>query len=96
MAEPDRQIVRVLIQGRVQGVGFRDWVARNARTLGLDGWVRNRAGNMVEAVFAGPAPAVDRMVGLCRRGPRAAAVSEVQTQAWDEPVLAGFSIGPTV
>ena len=92
----DPKSVRVRIEGRVQGVGFRAWVERRAVTHGLDGWVRNRRDGGVEAVFAGPASAVDAMVAECHHGPRSAAVTMVRVL--DEPaaVSQGFSVGPTV
>src|SRR5579883_1659495 len=51
----NRAIRRVIIRGRVQGVGFRAWTEHEARRRALDGWVRNRRDGAVEAVFAGPA-----------------------------------------
>ena len=88
--------VRVRIEGRVQGVGFRAWVERKAMAHGLDGWVRNRRDGGVEAVFAGSAAAVDAMVAECHQGPRAASVTMVRVL--DEPgaVSQGFTVGPTV
>ena len=59
----------VMIRGRVQAVGFRLWVEHHASLHDLEGWVRNRRDGTVEAVFAGPAAAVERMVDACRRGP---------------------------
>jgi acylphosphatase len=70
--------VHVRISGRVQGVGYRDWTERKATALGLSGWVRNRADGDVEAVFGGPAEAVDAMLAACREGPRLARVNAVQ------------------
>ena len=46
-------IRRVLIRGRVQGIGYRAWTEDTALLNGIDGWVRNRADGAVEAVFAG-------------------------------------------
>jgi len=69
--------VHLVIAGRVQRVGYRDWMVREARGLGLAGWVRNRADGTVEAVAAGPAEAVDRLVAACHRGPRLADVHTV-------------------
>jgi acylphosphatase len=74
-------IVRVRIEGRVQGVWFRAWTAREATELGLRGWVRNRSDGAVEALFAGDARAVGDMVAACHRGPPAARVTSVQKLA---------------
>jgi acylphosphatase len=65
----EKTIRHVTIRGRVQGVGFRMWVEDTTSMHGLEGWVRNRRDGTVEAVFAGPAAAVERMVDACRRGP---------------------------
>jgi acylphosphatase len=54
--------ILVQISGRVQGVGFRDWTQRTAASLGLSGWVRNLANGDVEALFSGPAEAIDAML----------------------------------
>ncbi|MBL8573052.1 MAG: acylphosphatase [Hyphomicrobiaceae bacterium] len=84
--------VHVMVAGRVQGVGYRAWVEREALALGLSGWVRNRRSGEVEAVFAGKAGAVDAMVGYCSRGPTASDVSEVRVLATGAPVPMGFKI----
>ena len=55
--------VTVRIQGRVQGVGYRYWVARQAGLIGIDGWVRNRRDGSVEAVFSGKDNALKKMLG---------------------------------
>jgi acylphosphatase len=65
---------RIVIRGRVQCVGFRAWTERMALERGLEGWVRNRRDGTVEAVFAGPASAVEGMIEACRRGPPGAQV----------------------
>jgi acylphosphatase len=70
-------IRHVLIRGSVQGVGFRYWTRRAAIARGLEGWVRNRGRDSVEAVFAGSEQAVTEMVALCRRGPNTARVDSV-------------------
>lgn len=82
--------VRVRIQGRVQGVWFRGWVAREAGARGLRGWVRNRFDGTVEALFAGPVPSVDGMVEACRQGPPSAVVTEVAVKPATEIPQAGF------
>jgi len=88
---------RLVIRGRVQGVWFRAWTENVARDLCLDGWVRNRADGTVEAVFAGPVPAVERMIGNCHEGPPAARVDEVMREPVDARPLVGqgFAKRPT-
>ncbi len=80
----------LLITGRVQGVGYRDWMVREATRLGLSGWVRNRADGAVEAVVSGPEPAVLALLTLCRRGPRLARVDGVEETFWEGEVQPGF------
>ena len=69
--------LRVIISGRVQGVWFRAWTQQNAQNLGLSGFVRNRCDGTVEALFHGPAPAVDLMLRRCHDGPAHARVDAV-------------------
>ena len=68
---------RVLVTGRVQGVGFRWAVEDEARDAGVTGWVRNLPDGRLEAVFEGEEESVRRMVGFCRRGPAVARVDDV-------------------
>jgi acylphosphatase len=82
-------IRHVLIRGGVQGVGFRYWTRRAATARGLQGWVRNRGRDSVEAVFAGSGQAVTEMIALCRRGPDMARVASVD-EAPAEPDLLGL------
>lgn len=90
------KIVRVVITGRVQGVGYRDWTRAVARQLGLNGWVRNRVDDTVEAVFAGEPATVDRMVAACRRGPSLARVDTVEVLSTDAADIPdGFMRRPT-
>jgi acylphosphatase len=85
----------VRITGRVQGVWFRGWTVDEASRLKLDGWVRNRRDGAVEALFSGPAQAVDRMIAACRRGPPAASVDDVTVSPADPPPERGFRQLPT-
>lgn len=87
--------VKVLIEGRVQGVWFRGWTQENARRLGLDGWVKNRRDGSVQAVFSGPAERVEEMLRLCREGPPSAYVASVQHIPHDGPVSPGFTVRPS-
>jgi acylphosphatase len=73
----------LIIRGRVQGVGFRDAMRREAERLGVTGWVRNRRDGTVEAVVAGNADAVSAIVAWAHRGPPAAKVHEVAVAETD-------------
>ena len=86
------QARRFLVRGRVQGVGFRWFVEREALILGIAGWVRNRSDGRVEAVFEGEPDAVDRLVAWCRRGPPSALVSAVEVVSEEPTGDAGFRV----
>ncbi len=74
----NRRAVRVLVRGRVQGVGFRWFVARAARDLAVTGSVRNAEDGSVEVVAAGAAEQVEKLIAALRRGPSQAAVQSVE------------------
>ena len=75
---------RVMVDGQVQGVFFRDSCRSEARRLGVSGWVSNRADGRVEAVFEGESAAVQQMVDWAHHGPPSAEVRGVDTSA-EEP-----------
>lgn len=81
---------KVVIQGRVQGVGYRDWMVAQAEALGVAGWVRNRHDGAVEALVYGEVPAVEELLRACRRGPRLAAVTLIEEDWADPPDEPGF------
>ena len=83
---------RVIVHGRVQGVFFRDTTRRTADSRGVAGWVRNNPDGSVEAVFEGPAEAVDSMVRFAREGPRGAMVEHVGVHDEEPEGLRGFKI----
>lgn len=83
---------RVVVSGRVQGVFFRETTRRRALDLGVAGWIRNRTDGSVEAAFEGAEDAVDRIVELCREGPRGARVDWVDVIAEEPEGLGGFEI----
>jgi acylphosphatase len=86
----------VIVSGRVQGVGYRDWTMATGRRLGLTGWVRNRRDGTVEALLVGDDSAVGEMIDACRQGPAMARVDEIEVEPLDLDVLPeGFSIRPT-
>jgi acylphosphatase len=84
--------VRVLVSGLVQGVFYRASCADEARAAGVSGWVRNRSDGRVEAVFEGPASAVEHMLAWARQGPPKAWVDTVEVR--DEPAegARGFTV----
>lgn len=87
---------RLSITGRVQGVGYRDWLVGEATAAGLLGWVRNRADGSVEALLAGGAAAVARVTEACRIGPPAARVVAVEEEDAEPPATRGFRRLPTL
>jgi len=83
---------RVVVHGRVQGVGYRYSLSRAARSRDVAGFARNLPDGTVEAVFEGEPEAVGSLVDFCREGPRGAGVERVEIS--DEPPegLVGFSV----
>jgi acylphosphatase len=85
--------VHVVVMGRVQGVAFRASCEREAAALGVTGWVSNRWDGAVEALFEGPAEAVEAMVRWCQHGPRAAEVTQIEVNdAPDAPLQRSFHV----
>ena len=83
---------RVVVQGRVQGVFFRDSTHRQASSRGVAGWVTNRHDGAVEAVFEGEPEAVESLVRFMREGPRGAEVSDVEVTDEEPEGLSGFEV----
>ena len=81
---------RLIIAGRVQGVGYRHWLIARAEAAGLSGWVRNRPDGTVEALIAGETAAVEELVRQCRRGPRLAVVTSIEEAFSEAPGEPGF------
>jgi acylphosphatase len=98
MGDPQSQVrtVRVRIEGRVQGVGYRYWTERLAGDLDIEGWVRNRRDGSVEAVFSGDTGDVAKMLERCREGPRSALVTAVTVAEEGGSAPDGFEVLPTV
>jgi acylphosphatase len=88
--------VSLRIEGRVQGVGFRWWLAQEARRLSLRGWVRNRRNGSVEVLAIGEQTALDRLAEACRSGPPGAVVRAVETHPAHDDGSAGFEQTATV
>lgn len=87
---------RVVIAGRVQGIGYRAWLVGQATALGLAGWVRNRLDGTVEALLYGEPDSVEEVLRACRRGPRLAVVSDIEEHLAEPPEEPGFRQLPTV
>ena len=84
--------VRVFVDGRVQGVGFRASAAREAVRLGVTGWARNLADGSVEVVYEGPQAAVEDMLAWTRRGTASARVDSMAIHDEEPKGERGFSI----
>lgn len=87
---------RIEIFGSVQGVGFRAFVIRHARTQGLRGWVRNRRDGSVEALLIGEPAAVAAIIAQCRRGPPTAQVDRIEEFPAQDDGTLGFAERATV
>lgn len=87
--------VHLWIIGRVQGVGYRAWLYREAVGQGLSGWARNRSDGAVEAVLAGDPVNVDTVVAACHDGPPGAMVQSVTVNEAPPPP-GGFEVRPTL
>jgi len=72
--------LHAIVEGRVQGVGFRYFVLDQASALGVTGWVRNRWDGSVEVTAEGERDALDKLLAELNRGPRAANVTHVQVE----------------
>ncbi len=90
----DEQITRrYLVRGRVQGVGVRFFVEREARLLGVAGWVRNNADGAVEVLATGTREQQAALLARLHQGPRASRVDDVnETAAEPVPNLSTFRI----
>ncbi|MBN8945080.1 MAG: acylphosphatase [Rhizobiales bacterium] len=90
-------VVHLIISGRVQGVGYRQWLSRHAGARGLQGWVRNRSDRTVEAVLAGDEADVEATINEAMNGPLGAKVDRIdRREAEGEEFAPGFEIRPTV
>ena len=87
---------RLVVSGRVQGVGYRAAMTEAAHAVGVTGWVRNRRDGTVEALLQGEVDAVEKMLTWCRRGPRGARVTTVANDGLEvDPAVRGFVSRPT-
>lgn len=88
--------LRFRIEGRVQAVGYRNYVIAEATRLGLAGWVRNRGDGTVEALASGPTHALEAFFAACAKGPDGSQVQNVQMEKAEPPTESGFRRRPTL
>lgn len=90
--------VRVIIEGRVQKVGLRNWIKQKAISLDVCGWVRNRMNDTVEAFFYGSEDAVGEIIEMCYQGPSFAHIKKIKEfpQKEMDNIPREFVILPTV
>jgi len=81
------RIVRIFVEGQVQRVGYRVFIAREAGRLHLDGWVRNRRDGSVETLAAGEAPVVEEFLRAAGIGPATARIDSHRVEEADEAAL---------
>lgn len=87
---------RVVVRGRVQGVGYRYAMIEAARRLRISGWVRNRRDGTVEALVQGEAEAIEHLLTWCHSGPPSARVTAVAAvEVAPDPGIDGFAHRPT-
>jgi len=100
-AQPDRTLLRTVVRGRVQGVGFRAWTQHQAQLHDLEGWVRNLRDGSVEAMFAGPLGRIELVLKALREGPHGSEVEAVEEypataeEFGDRPTSGGFAVRRT-
>ena len=82
---------RVLVSGRVQQVGYRDYMVRQARKLGVTGWVRNLTDGRVEMLADGDQDALDAFLAVCREGPPLARIEDVVAFPVEDRAVKGFT-----
>ena len=95
MPERDSTALRAVVRGRVQGVGFREFVLNRARFLAVSGYVRNRPdGRSLEVIAEGPRSDLEQLLAYLREGPRMSRVDAIDAD-WSEPTGAyeGFGVG---
>jgi len=91
-----RAAIRLLVHGRVQGVGYRWWAIRRAAALGIDGWVRNRADGSVEMLVIGAPEQLGAMAAAAWQGPSAARVTGVARSPAEDDGTVGFDERSTI
>ena len=77
----------IIIKGKVQGVGFRYWLCKEAIQRNIDGWVRNKISGEVEALLIGNDVEVNNIIKLCKKGPPSSEVTKINVKDYDKGYL---------
>lgn len=85
-------MIHVLIEGNVQGVGFRQFVKSQANKLNIEGWVKNLPDRRVEAMFVGNRESLENMIEFCRKGPFLAEVKDIKIEELPDEKFEKFQI----
>ena len=74
----------IIITGKVQGVGFRYWLYKEAKQRNIDGWVRNKISGEVEALLIGKDEKINNLIKLCKKGPPSAEIIKIDVQNYQK------------
>lgn len=97
MNDMDITSLKIRIEGRVQAVGYRNFMIEEARKLGVDGWVRNRSDGSVEALVSGDTKSVEALIAICARGPEGSTIKHIDMENIPEPPAEkGFNRRPSL
>lgn len=96
LSDDDLTHMRLRIEGRVQAVGYRNFIIAEAQRLGVDGWIRNRSDGTVEALASGETKAVEALITACMRGPEGSKIDNVELHNSEAPAEKGFRRRPSV
>ncbi len=77
----------IIITGKVQGVGFRYWLYKEAIQRKIDGWVKNKISGEVEALLIGDDADVNYLIKLCEEGPLSSKVTKIKVQSYQKEYL---------
>ena len=91
-SEDKIKAVKVNISGKVQGVGFRFYVEKNAKSKNVKGYVKNLSGGRVEAFFQGQEENIKEMIELCKKGPLTAEVEDINIEEQNPQELTSFRV----
>jgi len=84
--------IKILISGLVQGVSFRAFIKERAENLGLRGYVKNLDNGKVEIVVEGESNEVNKLIELCKQGPRESRVKSINIEKIQEQGFENFRI----